>query len=156
MDWKELKNYLWMPVSTLPEMTTEIDDGIYKIGDAYLFTVPHHQDISPSQEPVISQVIWSPSLGSLKRAYSHNLESDDGAAGEPPLEMRLKQDAVTYQTILAELKAQNLKYMESATYRIMTDGKFVHKQIESKYYHAYFRSRHVEPEEKPYAIAVSA
>ena len=156
MTWNELKNYIWKPLSNLPENVAPVTADIYQSGAAYLMTAPYFKDISPSEEPVITLVIWAPSVGALKRAFDFGLEEDDGVVGEPPQEMLLAPNANTWVTIREAGNNQGIKFLESASYRIMTDGAFIHRELESRNYRAYFRSRHNKPNERPYAIAVGA
>ena len=43
--------------------------------------------------------------------------------------------------------------MAYASYRIATDGAFIHKVIEGNGFKFYFRDKEERPDEKPYAIA---
>jgi hypothetical protein len=156
MTWSELKRYIGKPISTLPQKPEAVTESILRLGPAYLFTIPDFVDLSPSNEPIISLVIWAPSVGAVKRAFERAIEEDDASVAEPPQEMLLVPNANTWAKILAEGKSQNIKFLESGSYRIMTDGAFIHKQLESRHYRAYFRSPTIDANELPYAIAVSA
>ncbi|WP_173061345.1 hypothetical protein [Sulfurimicrobium lacus] len=138
------------------EEATSVTENIYQVQGAYLMTAHHFQDLSPAKEPIITLVIWAPSIGALKRAFAFDVDNDDDAVGEPPQELLLAPGATTWRSILDIAKAQGIRLLESASYRIMTDGAFVHRQLESRNYRVYFRSRHDNPGESPYAIAIGA
>lgn len=156
MPWNSLKNCLGKALSSLPETPIKITKNIYQSGPAYLVTANHFRDLSPSEEPIISLVVWAPSPNALRRAFDQNIEEDDGVLGIPPEEMLLAQRANTWESIQTAAKQLGIKFLESASYRITTDGAFIHKQLESRTYRVYFRSRHINPNEHPYAIVVSA
>lgn len=59
----------------------------------------------------------------------------------------------TYGDILKTLKLENPKVLqETASYRIATDGDFVHRMIETEGVSFFFRNRKLHNNEKPYAI----
>jgi hypothetical protein len=156
MVWKSLIGYVGRPISALPQAPVEIFEGIYQYGPAYLRTVPYIRDLTPSSEPIITLIVWAASKGALERALFMNLEADDQATGVPPQELLLSPNATTWATIIANGKAKGFSFMESAEYRIAKDGAFIQRKLQSRHYRAYFRSRHDQQDEQPYAIAVSA
>jgi hypothetical protein len=153
--WKELRQYLDKPLSGLPETPTKVSGNLYQVGGAFVFTVGRYGDFSLAGEPIISMVIWAPSQGSVLRAFEMNIEADDGKEGVIPLDMRLADNAITFESIRSAGKFQGFDFMESASYRVLVDGAFIHRQLQSKTYRAYFRSRHNRLKEKPYAIAIT-
>lgn len=155
MTWNELRMYAWKPLSRLPEQATPVTENIYQVGAAYLLTVPYFKDFTPSEEPVITLVIWALSVGALKRAFNFDIEEDDGVSGEPPQEMLLAPGATTWETIRDAGEVQCIQFTDSASYRIATDGASIHRQLGSRSYSAYFRSRHDTHTECSYVIAVS-
>jgi len=154
--WNELRKHLGKGISTLPEMPVKVTDRIYQAGPAFLMTSNTLKDFSPSDEPIITLIIWAPSAGALKRAFNGDIESDDGISGIPPNEMLISPTANTWGTIKEQAKELGIKFLESASYRIMTDGAFIQKQLQSRTYRAYFRSRNTKFNEHPYVIAVTA
>jgi len=78
-------------------------------------------------------------------------EADELSVVTPPVEMLLRPDAMTYSAVLKAAKKQGLRMMESASYRIARDGKFVTRDLEARSWRFYFRLRDGD-EEQPFAI----
>lgn len=66
------------------------------------------------------------------------IEADELAEAIPPVEMLLRRDALTYGAILRVAQEQGVSVMETANYRIATDGAFVARELLSKTWHFYF------------------
>lgn len=66
-------------------MPVKVTDRIYQAGPAFLMTSNTLKDFSPSDEPIITLIIWAPSAGALKRAFNGDIESDDGISGIPQM-----------------------------------------------------------------------
>ena len=109
-----------------------------------------------SDGPFIVGIILAASDGSVRRALLLDIESDDGKSisGIPTLfftsEDTLK---ISYKYILSELKKTKPKVcQEKAAYRLASDGKFIHRIIETERFLFFFRNSKNDDEEIPYAI----
>ncbi|WP_255990718.1 hypothetical protein [Chitinolyticbacter albus] len=103
-------------------------------------------------EMPIHGMLWAVSTGAALRAWFSEVEADDGATALYVVSPQLTFKPVTYSAILSYLKISDCPYVESASYRIMSDGKFVHKLIETKGTTYFFRDQEITDLEAAYAI----
>ena len=81
-----------------------------------------------SEEPKLVSILWATSDGAARRVYSDEIESDDLQTALPPRELLPLGADCSYVQIVKSLKASGARGIsESASYRIMTDGLFIHK-----------------------------
>ena len=129
-----------------------LDDDIYKISESQycLAEIPLN---SPDNILRIISMYWACSEKSFRRALFKEIEGDDLVICDPPSELLPPKSASTYRQILDGLRAVGAKgVMEYALYRVMSDGAFVHRCIESDSAAYYFRSPDFVDDESPYAI----
>lgn len=158
MNWYEIKQYAkCQPLLKFPGTGATINEDIFKINEnTYLFLVPYNRELVETDEaPYISLVIWGQSEGAVRRAYCQEIEKDNMLQEyEPPNEMLLPTGSRTYKDILNDAKTEMFgTWMEAATYRIVSDGKFIHKTIEVGNFIFHFRNNEDDQDEKPYVIS---
>ncbi|MDR6234571.1 hypothetical protein [Pseudomonas oryzihabitans] len=129
-----------------------LEDGVYKVSDSKYFLVDDFSDDEKKDLKVIS-VFWACSESSFRRAYFRDVENDDMAKSPPPVELIPSGADADYISIRNALKALDFKnFSEYASYRVMSDGAFVHKCLETQKFVYYFRSPEIVECEPPYAI----
>ena len=152
-DWQKLIN---LPnrilLNDISKNATPVGDDLYQVGSSAYCIVDdpeaEHDDLT-----VIS-ILWAGSQNSARRAYYNDIEADDLATLAPPDHIfpGIKY-GWGYTDIVRELGRLGVKgLMELASYRVMTDGKFIHKSIEFDKAIYYFRSPDVADASPPYAI----
>ncbi len=156
MNWNEIKkNANWKPLQMYSGSGEHINEDLYKIHEnLYLFLVPYNRELVETDEaPYISLIIWGQSEGAVRRAYCQEIENDNlQHESVPPNEMLLPTGSRTYREILQDAKTKNFgPWMENSTYRLVSDGKFIHKTIEVGNFH--FRNNEDDPNEMPYVIS---
>jgi hypothetical protein len=84
-----------------------------------------------------------------------DIESDDGETMDVPAEFLPSGGTVTatYGEILRGLKNDKPRIcQETASYRIASDGRFIHRRIETECFEFLFRNPEHDDSEPPYAI----
>ncbi|WP_041448297.1 hypothetical protein [Anaeromyxobacter sp. Fw109-5] len=99
-----------------------------------------------------SALMWAPDVSAARRALFLEVEGDEGREGLPPSEMMLSPDAVSYSAILKAARSKRGDVLESAQYRVATDGRFVQRVIRCSPWVYYFRSR-TGGRERPFAAS---
>jgi hypothetical protein len=98
-------------------------------------------------------IMWAPNDGAAKRAHLMRIEEDvNQIPAEAPSELLPVVSGKTYGEIVQELKGRNERFLEHASYRIASDGAFVHRAISTERIEILFRSVEDEDSELPYAI----
>ncbi|MEX5596209.1 hypothetical protein [Pseudomonas orientalis] len=129
-----------------------MDDGAYKISDNQYFLADVFHDNGEEKLRLLS-LYWACSEPAFRRAYYRDIERDDMAVCLPPPELLPVGAGGTYSQIKNALSSLGSdKFMEYASYRVMSDGAFVHKSLESSSANYYFRSHDIVDDELPYAI----
>lgn len=130
-----------------------IDPLLAQVGEhTFLLLTPLGIDLMPLAEPEIAKVIWASSVGAVKRVVRRDIESDDSTIASPPKEFTFGIEP-TYHGLLT--KSQELfpsGVMESAAYRIATDGKFICREILTPNSSFHFRSNKGKMSEIPFVI----
>ena len=156
--WQQFIN--WTPLRNFPRMGTPLGDDLYKIeANVYLSTVPFTRDLVRSRRgPFITMLLWAASDGAVLRAARMNIEADDLLSATPPPEMLLPETKnPNYSELLTAAKSGlHGKHMEHASYRIASDGRFIHKTISVGRFEFHFRNRNIRKREMPYCIAFRA
>lgn len=157
MNWNELVSLEEsISISILDMSLEELDESLFKISvTKYLIISPYRGNHLEQMEggPFLTALLWACSDGAALRAYNMMIERDDMVTAMPPPILLPAEDANTYSAILTCLKERDLKaIIESATYRIVGDGSFVHRSIECELASYYFRSSAHDDQEEPYAI----
>lgn len=136
-------------------LTEKIGENLYKISDEqYLManSLRHLPGEGKPEGPFIMSILWASSDGSARRAYFHDIEHDDGAILPPPPELLPHPAASRCGEIVEKLEEMGLSTTEEADYRVIPDGAFVHRVIDSEIAKYYFRSRKSMDDEPPFAI----
>ncbi|MYN20903.1 hypothetical protein GTP81_29630 [Rugamonas sp. FT107W] len=133
-----------------------IGKSIYSLGDGlYFYLTKFNAGIfeADSDASFLSGIFCASDDSAIKRVVAMNTEEDRGVLLIPPSAFLPDGAEPEYGEILAGLKKMNPKVcQESASYRIATDGNFVHRTIETEKYTFYFRGASDDNHEAPYAI----
>lgn len=157
MRWEELiKIPKLYPISRLEMSLIEIDEDFYQILDTiYCITTEFIENLDQylQGERFIVSFLWTSNFSGARRIFSQEIEGDDGAIATPPMELLPFAGYETYGQILKGLKKRGFERpTETASYRIMKDGAFICRQIETKVATYCFRSRKHDDSEMPFAI----
>ena len=136
------------PIRQVTYNSFQISDNVFCIVDS-----------SDPQAMPLNCFVWAGSEGAAKRYFLRDVESDDGLTFTPPTALLPEGADGTYESIKAHLvKRDGDAPLESAAYRIMSDGMFVHRSMETKEWAYHFRGRKDKGvgarRESPYAIVV--
>jgi hypothetical protein len=155
MTWKELVRLKeWMPISEMPYKYYQYDRNIYKFEDTKYFLATDLNPNAPEEYPggpYLAALVWACSDVAVKQAMRQNIEKDEKIIFDPPNELLPKNNAKTYSEICKEMKEIGISFSEIAGYS-WSNGKFVHRLIQSKMAHYYFRERIKVEDKMPYAI----
>ena len=108
-----------------------------------------------SSGPFVNGIVLAAGDGSVRRALLMDIESDDGETINVPADFLLFDgvEATTYGEILRGLKNEKPKVcQETAAYRIASDGRFIHRMIETERFLFLFRSPEHDNSEAPYVV----
>jgi hypothetical protein len=129
----------------------QVREDLYRVGPS-IYCVVDDFEVSHEDLSVIS-LMWAGDDGAALRAYFNDIEADSHLRGTPPPQLLPLDSLGGYESILAGVEGEKPgSAIEYASYRIMTDGVFVHKGIESGQAVYYFRSQGMDTAEVPYAI----
>lgn len=148
--WSSLHNSRTGDIVSVREpRVLALEDGVYKISDDQYILADAFLDEGNEKHRLVS-VYWASSEPGFRRAYSMDIENDDLAVRPPPTELLPVGADGTYAQIKNALAEGS--YMECASYRVMTDGAFIHKSLDSASASYYFRSPEILSDELPFAI----
>lgn len=103
--------------------------------------------------PFLSGFFCASDDGAIMRATAMDIEKDAGILLLPPAGFLPPEVIPEYGAILNWLKSVRPTVLqEAASYRIASDGRFVHRTIETEKYTFYFRGASDDNNERPYAI----
>ncbi len=149
----------WTPLSDAVKQIAPaafLGKSLYRLGNGlYLYLTPFRLGNfgSDPAAPFLSGVFCTPDDGAAKRITALDVEADSGILLNPPSALLPSDSAPEYGAILAGLKKMNPKVcQETASYRIASDGRFVHRTIETERFTYYFRHAEHDDHEPPYAI----
>lgn len=130
--------------------------SLYRLGDGiYFYLSPFRSGnlgVDPAA-PFLTGVFCMPDDGAAKRVTALEIEADHGTLLYPPKSFLPVESAPEYGAILTGLKKMKPKVcQETASYRIASDGLFVHRTIETERFTYYFRHADHDNHEPPYAI----
>ena len=135
------------------ESAAYLGKSIYRIGGGLYLYLSKFGGAGNSEGPFLSGFFCAPDDDAMMRATAMNIEGDSGSILSPPVGFLPPEVAMEYRTILNWLKSMAPKVcQESASYRVASDGLFVHRTIETEKYMAYFRGAKDDDCEPPYAI----
>lgn len=131
---------------------TALEDGVYKISDAIYCLADSVLEAGAERIQWVS-LFWACSEPAFRRVYFREIENDDKAECAPPVELLPSGAGMNYGSIRDALRCLDPeRSLECASYRIMSDGAFVHKTLEGRRATYYFRSAEIIESELPYAI----
>ena len=146
------KSKVWDAVDVQEQHALAMEDGAYKLSDNQYFLADVFFDDGEEKLRLLS-LYWACSEPAFRRAYYRDVENDDMAVCRPPPELLPVGAGVGYSQIKNALSSLGSeKFMEYASYRVMSDGAFVHKGLESSLAVYYFRLHDIVDDELPYAI----
>ena len=148
----------WTPLSeAIPIISPSafLGKSLYSLGGGvYLYLTPFKPNNAggDTSGPYLSGVFCIPDDDAAKRVVAFDIEADSGALLNPASTLLPLDSALEYGSILNGLKKTNPKVcQEAATYRIASDGRFVHRTIETERFTYYFRRADHDDREPPYA-----
>jgi hypothetical protein len=146
----------WTPLRQVTKTTpVKLGDDLFKIDTGkYLVCVPYKRDLTEGGgERFITSVLWARTDGAARRAALLQIEADQVIEGGPPPDLLLPGRPVSYGDIIRELKKdQTGEFGETASYRVATDGAFVHRSIVTESTSFHFRNPEHDDSEPCYAI----
>lgn len=140
------------PIDVLGQDLLVLEDDVYKLSSSQycLAEAPYGE---PDATPRLISFYWACSEKAFRRAYFKEVEGDDMAVCNPPSELLPEGPGATYGQIRDALRScGGDRAMEHASYRIMSDGAFVHRSLENASATYHFRSPEPVDDELPYAI----
>jgi hypothetical protein len=153
LSWSQITSYeTWQPLGSF-SVQARLTDEIYQLGPhvfAKALRLGAESDVLH-----IGIFLWSPSAGAALRALARNIEADVACdSGVPPPVLLPVGAAATYGSILrAAVETRVDQVDEWASYRVGSDGAFVHRSIYWNRREYFFRSRRMRRSETPFAIA---
>lgn len=144
---------IWTPLSATGIPTEDLSENVKKIGvQKYLFVVGSDLAGREERAPYVTLAIWAETDGAALRAADGQLEADTRSAPDtPPPSILLPAGALhDYGSILSGLLLRGDDVLETAEYRIATDGAFLHRVVRAGREAFYFRSNETLPSEKPF------
>lgn len=153
MDAESLLTLYPAPLSSLGFAVNVVDKFIAQIDtNLFLLLTKYGPNLTLLHEPVIHSLAWATSVGALRRVVHMEVESDEGLLTSPPLSL-VFGTSPTYGMIQAECKVRwPSSTLETASYRIASDGKFSCRNIETPAASFHFRSAIYDNNESPFAI----
>ena len=146
----------WSPLSALTFPFERLTDRLVQAGSEVFFLVTPYADLSLSPRdggPFVSALLWACDCTAALRAIEMKIEADVGVQRSPPDEVLPCAGMLRYNDILIGLRTIGAKGIsESAAYRIASDGRFVHRTIDSNVATYHFRTRDDDRSESPYAV----
>ena len=153
MDISDLLELKRAPISTLKISMKPIDTYMAQVNsNIFLLFTKFAPDLSVLHEPDVTSFVWASSFGAVRRVLKFEIEADEGIFCAPPLLMIFNGNP-TYEELLANCKARwPSATLETASYRIATDGKFICRNIETPIFSYHFRSSGHDDNEVPFVI----
>lgn len=140
-----------------PAAEAFLSPSVYKIGNGiYLCISPFRLgslEKDPSG-PFVTGVVLAADDGAARRALLMDIESDNGETMSIPVGF-FPAAVMTpaYGAILQALKREKPQIcQETAEYRIASDGRFVHRMIETEHFSFFFRKPDHDDSEPPYVV----
>jgi hypothetical protein len=161
VSWAELRRLpAWTPLTALPWLATPVDGPLFQLSTTqYLLCPPYDEKFqrAPNVPGFVAALLWAPHEGAARRVTLLSVEADDplsrpAVEPPPPREMLLCSECDTYGAIVSHLEAAHSAFTETATYRIASDGAFVHRTLNALSLTFFFRSRKESDDERCYAI----
>ena len=135
------------------ERSCALADDLYRFGDQR-YCITNLKSINGQTITEVVSLLWAVDDGAARRAYLAEVESDDGKERSVPQALLPLHSNGTYDSILKLARYNSASgALESASYRIMSDGAFIHRCIETNERAYYFRKTE-SPSDSPYAVLV--
>jgi hypothetical protein len=159
--WGDLKSLrAWTPLTALPHPSQHLGGTLFQLaGRQYLICPAANERFErpPGIPGFVVGLLWAQSEGAARRAILKAVDADPPdlrpLPEPPPAELLLPGSGDTYGSIVTHLRAQRpTKFIESATYRVGTDGAFVHRTIGAAPFTFFFRNRKGDDDDRCYAI----
>lgn len=145
---------LAMVVSAISDQAF-IGKSLYRVGEKVFLCLSKYKGKALERDghaPYIAGVLWAADLSSALRVVNFDIERDAGVEGEVPEVFLPGEYMMAYEDVVEFLNmAESGGCLESATYRIATDGAFVYRSIESVGYAFYFRKPNGD-RDMPFAV----
>ncbi|MEQ9725502.1 hypothetical protein ABRP29_07680 [Pseudomonas sp. WHRI 8822A] len=149
----------WSPLSEMvgvADASRFIGRNLYKLSGGLYLLLTNFSGASlekASNGPFVVGVIWGAGDGAVKRAFSLNIECDEGDIKKAPREFLPSASSGEYGSILKALEYGCPKHcLETAVYRVASDGAFVNRVIEAGGFKFFFRGGLHDDTEPPYAV----
>lgn len=148
----------WTP---LKEIVREIepdkllDPHYYSINDSVYIQASQfygNDFLNTTNAPFVTAILYTSGYGSACRIVHADIERDDSLYISMPYSLWPQNFEFTYKGAINFFKFEGLSTLESASYRIATDGAFIYKTIENKKYKLFFRSSDIEATEVPFGM----
>lgn len=141
-----------------PSADAFLSSSIYRVGAGMYLNIspfrPGSLEKDPSG-PFVTGIVLAAGDGAARRALLMDIESDEGETMSVLADFLPSSGvaSVTYGEILRGLKNDKPRAcQEKAAYRIASDGRFIHRMIETERFSFFFRSPEHDDSEAPYAI----
>lgn len=154
MDLQSLLALRRAPLSSLDVPMAVLIEPLLAQLDSNTFLVlsKYGPDLAPLAEAEVVRLAWAVSQGALRRVLNQEIEADRGGVSPPPPEMTFGVDA-TYESLRALVRERWPQCcIETASYRVATDGQFVCRNIETPQVSFHFRSPQPSASDSPIAI----
>lgn len=146
-----LKESIGQPLLRVFPSAVIFDDELADIGEGVFAILADSEDENDAATTRIHAILWAASRGAAMRVWHSRIEADDLQLAIPPHYV-LPNGARSYGELTRNLKESEISFLESASYRIMVDGAFIHKKISSRGVTYYFRAVTENADEVPYAV----
>lgn len=144
----------WPNAENLQLPTRQAGEGLLVVSDnTFALTVPHDAALRRPEGGgrFVSMFVVAGDASAARRAMFREVDGDRGCP-MPAFPCELwPGKALPYAAIVAACTSDSRDYSESAAY-LFTDGRFVHRKIDSQSLTFFFRERS-GAEELPYAVA---
>src|ERR1022692_2033318 len=141
------------PISLLDFPFRIISDALAQVGpNLFLGLAKYDANLSVLSEREASHIIWSASLGAVQRVRNFEIEADELISAIPPVELTFGIP-LDYERLLSHCKeVWPSSTLETASYRIASDGKFICRNIQTPVFSFHFRSHEHDLTEAPFVI----
>lgn len=156
LDWADLKSLpRWTRLSQVTTGAVSVGDDLFRVGPGkYLICAPYSRDLEEQGgNRFVTALVWAGTDGAARRAVLMQIEADQSNGAPPPPELLPPGQPVTYGEIVRKLRKGHLgEYEETASYRIASDGAFVHRHVTTAAFSFHFRKREHDDSDPCYAI----
>jgi hypothetical protein len=148
---KSLKESIGQPLQRVFPNAVIFNTELADIGEGVFAVLADSEAGNNEASTGIHAILWAASRGAAMRAWHSKIEADDLQLSIPPYYV-LFNGARSYGELTHSLKKNEISFLESASYRIMVDGAFIHRKISTRGATYYFRALQEIADEAPYAV----